>query len=83
MSARLREPGDDVVVHVRLRRANVPALERGVTLGIDTLTRERIVLRLVPREDEIHDLEVETGAMGMAGAPEPVNAELVGEDGDG
>lgn len=78
MSAHLREPGDDIVLRIRVRRANLPALEHGVVLGIDALTDKPIVLRLVPRADEIHDLEVETGAMGMSGAPEPVNAELIG-----
>lgn len=77
----LRTPGDDVVVQVRVRRANLPALEAagGVVLGIDDLTGQPITLRLVPRDDGTHNLEVVTNALAKAAVPEAVDARIVGE----
>jgi hypothetical protein len=72
-----RTPGDDVVVQVRLRRANLPSLETGVCLGLDSLTGAAIELRLVPRADGVHDLEVVTNSIAMAAAPEAVDVEEV------
>lgn len=81
----LRTPGDDVVIQLRVRRANLPILEApdGVTLGLDALTGQTIVLRLVPRDDGVHDLEVITNALAKAATPDPVDAEIVyGTDGE-
>lgn len=75
--ASARTPGDDVIVQVRVRRANLPALERGVVLGLDNLTGGAIELRLVPRADGVHDLEVVTNPIAMAATPSPVDPEAV------
>lgn len=71
-----RAGGDDVVIQVRVRRANLPALEAGVELGVDHLTRGAIELRLVPRDDGIHELEVVTNPFPMLATPEPVVVEV-------
>lgn len=68
-----RTPGDDVVIQLRVRAANLPALEAGVQLGIDSLTRGAIELRLVPRDDGVHELEVVTNPIPMLATPEPVD----------
>lgn len=78
MDEHLRTPGDDVVVQVRVRRANLPALEAGVVLGVDDLTKEPIALRLVPRGDGTHDLEVVTNPLAKAATSDPVDARIVG-----
>lgn len=74
-----RTPGDDTIIQLRIRTANLPALESpdGVTLGLDALTQSSIVLRLVPRADGIHDLQVITNAVAKAATPEPVDAQIV------
>ena len=72
-----RTPGDDVVVQVRVRSANLPALEDGVELGVDSLTGSAIELRLVPRADGVHDLEVVTNPLSMLATPDPVDAHVV------
>jgi hypothetical protein len=72
-----RTPGDDTLVRVRVRTANLPALEAGVTLGTDDLTRRPIELRLVRRGDGTHDLEVVTGSAAKAATPDPVDPEIV------
>ena len=72
-----RTPGDDTVVQVRVRTTNLAALEQGVELGIDALTERPIELRLVLRDDGIHDLEVVTGFVAKAAIPDPVDPEIV------
>jgi hypothetical protein len=72
-----RTPGDDVVVQVRVRRANLPSLEAGIVLGVDTLTGQPIELQLVPRDDGVHDLQVVTSPVSMFLTPSPVDAERV------
>jgi hypothetical protein len=71
----VRTPGDDVVIRVRVRRANLPNLERGIELGIDDMTHRPIELRLVPQADGVHALEVVTNPFPMMATPEPVDVE--------
>lgn len=68
-----RTPGDDIDVRVRIRRANLPALLEGVTLGMDSLTRRPIRLRLVEQPDGVHALEIEANAITAASTPDPVD----------
>lgn len=72
-----RTRGDDVVIQLRVRRANLPALEKGIELGFDWLTHRPIVLRLWSRSDGVHELEVITNAVAKAAAPDAVDAEIV------
>lgn len=77
----VRSAGDDAIIRVRVRRANLSTLEAGVVLGVDALTLGEIELRLVPRDDGIHDLEVVTNALSAAATPDPVDVEVVGPRG--
>jgi hypothetical protein len=70
-----RTAGDDVEVKVRVRRANLAALEEGVTLGVDLLTKRDITLQLEPHEDDVHTLAVVANSVAVASTPEPVNLE--------
>lgn len=72
-----RTDGDDVVLELRVRKANLPALEEGVTLGIDSLTGQPITLRLVGQPDGAYGMEVVTNAIVKAAAPEAVDATVV------
>lgn len=74
---RARAAGDDTIVQVRVRSANLPALEEGVRLGMDALTQRPIELRLVRRDDGVYDLEVVTNPVAMMATPDPVDAEEV------
>lgn len=74
MTEHARTAGDDVIVQVRVRRANLPALEAGVQLGVDSLTGGAIELQLVPREDGVHELLVVTNPFPMLATPDPVDA---------
>lgn len=78
MSEHLRPAGDDVVLQLRVRRANLPALEQGIQLGIDSLTGQPIIHRLVRQDDGIYGLEVETNPVMMMAAPEAVDPKVVG-----
>ena len=77
MTTHLRTQGDDAIIQLRVRRANLPALEAGITLGIDYLTARPIVLRLWRRDDGVHELEVVTNPIAAALASEAVDAEVV------
>jgi len=70
-----RTPGDDVIIHLRVRRANLPNLEAGVRLGIDSLTGDAIQFRLAAGDDGVHELEVVTNPLSMMATPDPVNVE--------
>jgi hypothetical protein len=72
-----RTPGDDVVVQLRVRRANLAALEEGVQLGIDSLTGQAIEQRLVRQPDGVYGLEVVTNPIAMLSTPDPVDPEWV------
>lgn len=76
-----RPAGDDVVIQLRVRRANLPELENGIELGIDHMTARPIELRLFARPDGVHELQVITNAAMMTAAPEPVGAEVVSDHG--
>jgi hypothetical protein len=83
---RLTEPpartaGDDVVLRVRVRKVNLPRLEEGVELGLDLVTAQPIELRLVPRDDGTHDLQVITADPARSGVPDPVDVEEVHQGG--
>lgn len=72
-----REAGDDVVVQLRVRKANLSALEDGVQLGLDSLTGQPIELRLLKEPDGVYAIEVVTNPFPMLATPEPVSAEVV------
>lgn len=69
-----REPGDDVEVTLRVRKANLPALESGVTLGIEKSTGEAITLQWVKGDDGVYEQMVVTGLFAKLATPEPVDA---------
>jgi hypothetical protein len=71
-----RTPGQDTILNVRVRTANVAVLEAGVELGVDHLTGQQIQLQLLKRDDGTHDLLVVTNPFAAAGTPEPVDAVL-------
>ena len=77
MTDSARTPGDDTVIRLRVRSANLPALEQGITLGLDNITGEAIELRLIRRDDGIHDLLVITNGLVPAVTPEPVDARRI------
>lgn len=72
-----RSAGDDVVVQLRVRRVNLPALEQGIQLGVDSLTGQPIIHRLVRQPDGVYGLEVETNPFMMLASPEAVDVERV------
>lgn len=72
----VRTSGEDTILSVRVRAANVAALEAGVVLGIDLMTAGEIKLQLIKRDDGTHDLAVVTNPLAAANAPEPVDAVL-------
>lgn len=71
-----RSRGDDEIVQLRVRSANLPMLVKGVTLGQDDITRGDIVLQLVPEADGTYAILVVTNGLVAASAvPEPVDVE--------
>lgn len=79
-SEHTRTDGDDVDVTLRVRRANLPAMVRGVTLGFDGDSGQPIRLRLkvVKGEASTYTIEVETNRMiAMMSVPDPANVEPV------
>jgi len=72
-----RTPGDDIDILVRLRRANLPALVGGITLGMDALTRKAIRLQLVQIEPGTYALAIEANQITACSTPEPVNMEQI------
>jgi hypothetical protein len=68
---------DDVVIQLRVRRANLDGMLEGITLGVDSLTHSAITQRLVDLGDGTYGLEVVTNPFVMAMAPDAVSPELV------
>lgn len=64
---------DDVVVQLRVRRANLAALEEGIQLGVDSLTGGAIEQRLVKQADGVYALEVVTNPFVAMAAPDAVD----------
>lgn len=83
LEAVTRPAGDDVIVPVRVRKANLEALQRGVKLGIDAVTLRPITMRLVldPREGgaTVYAIEIIASSLASASVPDPAGLEQIDE----
>jgi len=85
MPRRRRTDGDDVIVMVRMRRANFERMRsHGVQLGVDSVGGS-IGVQLVPLDApgdrDVYDLEFCGSMLAVLSTPEPVDVEAVPEDG--
>ena len=64
-----RPAGDDVILSVRVRRANLRVLEAGFKLPVDS------IVQFIPRDGDAHDFRIETTRLGVV--PDPVGMRRV------